>query len=140
VKAVLLIVHLIAIAMGTGMSISNYVNLRIAAAVSGEGRAGLALLRRELARIADILIAVIWITGLGLWGLLNSFGAPSQWFAAKLGFVVLLTFSHGMVRMTAGRITRTGDQSLLPRLQLFVSGVWLSALAAIALAVLAFER
>jgi uncharacterized membrane protein len=138
-KTFLLMTHLIAIAMGTGMSISNYVNLRIAARESGERRAGLALLRRELARIADIVIAVIWITGLGLWFLLYSGGIPNHWFLAKLGFVVLLTLCHGLTRMTAGRMARTGDQSLLPRLQLLVSGVWLSALAAIALAVIAFE-
>jgi|GEM_PF-3260041 len=137
-RTTLLIVHLIAIAMGVGMSISNQVNLRIAARESGERRVGLALLRRELARIADIVIAVIWITGLGLWFLVYSGGIPNHWFLAKLGFVVLLTLSHGLVRMTAGRMARSGDQSLLPRLQLFVSGVWVSALAAIALAVLAF--
>jgi len=34
---------------------------------------------------------------------------------------------------------RSGDQSLYPRLELFVSGVWMSALAAIIFAVLAFE-
>ena len=137
-RTTLLIVHLIAIAMGTGMSISNHVNLRIASGESGERRVGLALLRRELARIADIVIAVIWLTGLGLWWLVYSFGIPSHWFLAKLGFVVLLTLSHGLVRMTAGLMARTGDQSLLPRLQFFVSGVWVSALAAITFAVLTF--
>jgi hypothetical protein len=40
--------------------------------------------------------------------------------------------------MTAGRMMRTGDQSLYPRMELLVSGVWISALAAIILAVLAF--
>ena len=56
-----------------------------------------------------------------------------------LGFVVLLTVCHGLARMTAGRMVRTGDQSLYPRMELLVSGVWMSALAAIILAVLAFE-
>jgi hypothetical protein len=41
--------------------------------------------------------------------------------------------------MTAGRMMRTGDQSLFARMELFVSGVWMSALFAIILAVLAFE-
>jgi hypothetical protein len=54
-------------------------------------------------------------------------------------FVVLLTLCHGFARMTAGRMMRTGDQALYPRMELFVSGVWMSALAAIILAVLAFE-
>ena len=57
----------------------------------------------------------------------------------KIAFVVLLTLCHGLARMTAGRMMRTRDQSLYPRMELFVSGVWISALAAIILAVLAFE-
>jgi uncharacterized membrane protein len=136
-KTILLIAHLIAIAMGTGMSISNYVNLRVAKGVLGEGRKALAQLRGVIARIADIVIAVIWLTGIGLWWALPQ--APNSWFLIKIAFVVLLTVSHGLVRLTAARIKRTGDQSLMPRLEIFVSGVWLSALAAIILAVLAFE-
>lgn len=138
-KAILLIAHLMAIAAGTGMSISNFVNLRIAQRESGERRAGLALLRRQLARIADAVIAIIWLTGISLWWLLHSGETPNVWFVLKIGFVVLLTLCHGLARMTAGRMARTGDPSLLPRLELLVSGVWLSALAAITLAVLAFE-
>ena len=59
--------------------------------------------------------------------------------ASLIGFVVLLTICHGLARMTAGKMLRTGDQSLYPRMELLVSGVWMSALAAITLAVLAFE-
>lgn len=138
-KTFLLIAHLMAIAAGTGMSISNFVNLRIARRESGERRAGLALLRRQLARIADVVIAIIWLTGISLWWLLHSAETPSIWFVVKIGFVVLLTLCHGLARVTAGRMARTGDQSLLPRLELLVSGAWVSALAAIMLAVLAFE-
>jgi hypothetical protein len=139
VKTILLIAHLIAIATGTGMSISNYVNLRIAAGESGDRRAALALLRRVLARIADVVIAAIWLTGIGLWWMLPAPDRPNSWFVVKIAFVVLLTVCHGLARLTAGRMARSGDQSLLPRLELLVSGVWLSALAAITLAVLAFE-
>ena len=64
---------------------------------------------------------------------------PNVWFVVKIAFVVLLTLSHGLARMTAGRMMRTGDTSLYARMELFVSGVWMSALAAIILAVLAFE-
>jgi len=136
----LLIFHLILIAMGTGMSFANLVNLRIAAGETGDRFAALALLRRQLARIADVVIALIWATGLGLAYLLASAGAQiwSGWFVAKLAFVALLTLCHGLVRMTAGRMARTGDRSLLPRLQATVAGVFGSALAAIALAVAAF--
>ena len=138
-KIILLIAHLIAIATGTGMSIANYINIRVAAGETGDRRAALAFLRRILARIADIVILAIWITGLGLFYSLPPQDEPNSWFMVKIGFVVLLTLCHGLARMTAGKMMRSGDQSLYPRLELFVSGVWMSALAAIIFAVLAFE-
>lgn len=138
-KTILLIAHLIAIATGTGMSIANYINIRVASGEKDERRAALAYLRRVLARIADVVIAAIWITGIGLWSVLPAGDAPNSWFMVKIGFVIVLTLCHGLARMTAGRMMRSGDQTLHARLELLVSGVWISALAAIILAVLAFE-
>ena len=138
-KIILLIAHLLAIATGTGMSIANYINIRIAAGETGDRREALAFLRRILARIADIVILAIWITGIGLFYSLPPDGEPNSWFMVKIGFVLLLTLCHGLARMTAGRMIRTGDQSLYPRMELLVSGVWMSALAAIIFAVLAFQ-
>jgi uncharacterized membrane protein len=138
-KTILLIAHLIAIATGTGMSIANYINIRIASGEKGERREALAFLRRVLARIADVVILAIWITGIGLWTVLPPTDEPNTWFVVKIAFVLLLTVCHIMARVTAGRMARSGDPSLYPRMELFVSGVWLSALAAIILAVLAFE-
>ena len=139
-KTILLIAHLIAIATGTGMSIANYLNIRIAAGEKGERREALAFLRRTIARIADVVILAIWITGIGLWLNLPPTDELNSWFVVKIAFVVLLTLCHGLARMTAGRMMRSGDQSLYPRLELLVSGVWMSALFAIILAVLAFEN
>ena len=65
-KTILLIAHFIAIATGTGMSIANYINIRIAAGEKGDRRASLVYLRRTLARIADVVLLVVWITGIGL--------------------------------------------------------------------------
>ena len=138
-KTILLIAHLIAIATGTGMSIANYINIRVAAGEKGDRREALTFLRRILAKIGDVVILAIWITGIGLFFSLPPGDAPNSWFIVKIGFVVLLTLCHGLARMTAGRMMRTGDQSLYPRMELLVSGVWMSALAAITLAVLAFE-
>lgn len=138
-KTILLIAHLIAIATGTGMSIANYINIRVAAGETGDRRAALTFLRRVLAKIGDVVILAIWITGIGLFFSLPPQDEPNSWFIVKIGFVVLLTLCHGLARMTAGRMMRTGDQSLYPRMELLVSGVWMSALAAIILAVLAFE-
>ena len=138
-KIILLIAHLIAIATGTGMSIANYINIRIAAGEKGDRREALAFLRYILGRVGDVVLLAIWITGIGLFYSLPPQDEPNSWFMVKIAFVVLLTICHGLARMTAGKMMRTGDQSLYPRMELLVSGVWMSALAAIILAVLAFE-
>jgi hypothetical protein len=137
---ILLIAHLIVIAMGTGMSFSNFVNLRLAGGMTGEGAKALSRLRMVLARVADVVIALIWVTGFALLWARGSSGleALSGWFYAKLAFVVALTLCHGLARGFAGRMQRTGDMSLMGRVELAVAGVWLSALAAIVFAVLAF--
>lgn len=139
-RTVLLIAHLMAIAIGTGMSFGNYVNLRRAAGETGERAAALAGLRRIIGRVGDVVIALIWASGLALlWVWVAEGGpAPGGWFHAKLGFVVLLTICHGLARYTSGRMARGGNSALLGRVELFVAGIWLSALASIGLAVIAF--
>jgi uncharacterized membrane protein len=138
----LLMAHLILIAMGTGMSFSNFVNIRLSQGQSGDIAKGLSLQRRTIAQIGDVVIALIWVTGLSLLWTRNATLGPEQsgWFYAKIGFVILLTACHFMARRTAGTMVRTGNMSLLSRLELFAAGVWLSALASIILAVIAFER
>ena len=137
---VLLIAHLMAIAIGTGMSFGNYINLRLAAVETGERAAALAGLRRIIGRIGDVVITLIWITGLALlWHWVAQGGpSPGGWFHAKLVFVVLLTLSHAMARLTSGQMARSGNAALLGRVELFVAATWASALASILLAVLAF--
>ena len=139
-KTILLIAHLIAIATGTGMSIANYVNIRITANEKGDRRAALVYLRRQLAAFADLVIAMIWITGLALWWSLPPEVTPNSWIFVLLAFAVLMTVCHGLARMTGGRMVRSGDDSLYTRLEMLVSGVWMSMLAAIVFAVLAFEK
>lgn len=136
----LLVAHLMLIAVGTGMSFGNYLNLRIAAGLTGERAAGLALLRQTTGRIGDGVITLIWLTGLALWWTRAASGVPtaSGWFYTKLVFVILLTASHGLARHAARRMARTKDAALLGRIELYVAGVWLSALASILLAVMAF--
>jgi uncharacterized membrane protein len=88
-------------------------------------------------QFADVVIASIWATGLALlWGVRPEI---NSWFYVKIAFVVLLTVLHFLARSTAGRMSRTGNTALHGRLELLVSGVWISAFFAIALAVVAFE-
>ena len=136
----LLMTHLVLIAMGTGMSFSNLVNVRLSFGEQGERLKALGLQRRVIAQTGDGVITLIWVTVIGLMFTADAPGAlvANGWFQAKFAFVVLLTLNHFMARRTAGLLARSGDTALLPRLQMFVAGVWLSAVVAICLAVLAF--
>ncbi|NJM29425.1 MAG: hypothetical protein HC855_04320 [Rhizobiales bacterium] len=133
----ILILHIMVIALGTGLSFSNLVNTRLAEGKSGEMAKGLGLQRMTIAKIGDGVIALIWITGLALLWLRG--GVSDPWFHAKLAFVVLLTVSHAMARRTGGQLARTGNMALLSSLQLFIAGVFVSALASILFAMLAFH-
>ncbi|MFO1091019.1 MAG: hypothetical protein U1E46_15705 [Hyphomicrobiales bacterium] len=139
----LLMAHLILIATGTGMAFSNYINIRVAAGEKGERFAVLAYVRRTIGQIGDVVLTLIWITGIVLVWTRMSLGIyePSGWFYAKVAFVVLLTVCHFLARRTGGELARTGDRDrLYPRMELLTSGVWLCALAAIVLAVMAFDK
>src|SRR5687768_3303682 len=124
----LLMTHLVLIAMGTGMSFSNLVNVRLSFGQQGERFKALGLQRRVIAQIGDGVITLIWVTGIGLMFTADAPGAlaANGWFQAKFAFVVLLTLNHFMARRTAGMLARSGDTALLSRLQTFVAGVWLS--------------
>lgn len=138
-KTILLALHLMAVATGTGMSIANYVNIRIAAGEKGDRRASLVYLRRVLARFGDVVIAAVFATGIALY-----FAEPPRyemngWFVALLLSSAALLICHAGARMTASKMMASNDDSLYPRMEMLVSGVWLSALSSILFAVLAFE-
>ena len=134
----MLIMHLAFMALGIGMSCSNFVNTRLAAGQTGDIAKGLGLQRRTIASIGDSIIAAIWLSGFLLLQLRGSEGL-NNWFYAKIIFVVLLTLSHIMARRTGAEMMRSGNGAALWRLSLYVAGVWVSALIALALAVIAFN-
>ncbi len=138
-KTILLALHLMAVATGTGMSIANYVNIRIAAGEKGDRRASLVYLRRVLARFGDVVIAAVFATGIALYVAEPSQDAMNGWFVALLLSSAALLICHAAARMTASKMMANKDDSLYPRMEMLVSGVWLSALASILFAVLAFE-
>ena len=135
-RQALLSAHLILIALGTGMSFSQLVNIALAKTQSGDMAKGLGLQRRTITKIADMVIALIWVSGLALYA--NSGGVGSGWFHAKLAFVIALTASHFMARRTGGEMMRAGNAALIGKLNMFVAGVFGSAILAIICAVLAF--
>lgn len=134
---ILLALHLIVIALGVGLSASNFINTRLALGHGTDVAAGLSLQRRTIARFGDVVIALIWITGgLLLW--FNGVQGLPPAFHAKMAFVVALTVFHGLGRATAGRMARQPRADLLPRLSLFIGLGFASAVVALVCAVLAF--
>lgn len=134
----LVTLHLLVIALGIGFSTSNFINTRLALSQGPDVAKGLALHRSTIVRYADIVIALIWITGVWLWWM-RGFSSVGGAFHAKLTFVVLLTLFHGAVRAIGGRMQRTGNMALLPKLSLAVGGVALTAVAALVCAEIAFR-
>ena len=134
----MLIMHLAFMGLGIGLSCSNFVNTRLAAGKTGDVAIGLGLQRRTIASIGDTVITLIWLSGFLLLQLRDWEGL-NGWFYAKIAFVVLLTLSHIMARRTGAEMMRSGNGALLSRLSLYIAGVWVSALVALALAVMAFD-
>lgn len=139
-KLIVLMAHLILIAMGTGMSFSNLVNMRLSRTQTGDVAKGLQLQRRTIARIGDGVIAFIWLTGIALVLITIAQGGTvaSAAFTAKIAFVLLLTACHGMARVTARKLASKPDPALFARLEMLIGGVWVSAMMGIVLAVAAF--
>ena len=140
----LMALHIYALALGTGFSAANLVNLRLSLAADDPGRAALARLRLMLGRIGDGVIALIWLSGLALalrftGGDSTAASALPPAFHAKMLFVLTLTLCHAGSRWLGGRIMRTGRKELLPWLFRCTLGTHLSAVAAIALAIASFR-
>lgn len=131
----MLIMHLAFMALGIGMSCSNFVNMRLAVGQTGDIAKGLELQRRTVASIGDSIIAAIWLSGFLLLQL-RGWEGLNAWFNAKIAFVVVFTISHIMARRTEAKMMRTGNGATLARVSMYIAGVWVSALIALALAVL----
>lgn len=138
---ILLITHLLLIATITGMSFANFMNVRFARGQTGDAAVALQGLRRLMGMFGDMIVAGVWVTGLGLvWMHVSAGGgAFDAAFHVKMAFVILLTACHAMARRAGGQIARTGDyEAYLHKLELWLAGMWLAAFFVIVLAVLAF--
>ena len=140
----LLALHIYALALGTGFSAANLVNLRLARTADDSGRAALARLRLTLGRIGDGVVTLIWLTGLALAARFTggdgaAASALPAAFHAKMLFVLTLTLCHAGSRWAAGQVMRKGRKELMPWVFRCTLGTHISAVAAIALAVAAFR-
>jgi uncharacterized membrane protein len=138
IETVVILIHLLAIALGIGFSVLNFINTRLALGAGAEFAKGLALHRRTIGRFGDAVITLIWISGLLLLWLTWPLAVGGA-FHAKMLFVVLLTALHGYGRSLGETMRREASMAQLPKLSGVIGGVGFCAVAALLCAVLAFR-
>jgi uncharacterized membrane protein len=136
-NAVILALHLIAIAMGIGMTFSNLVNASLSLGNPAEFQKGLGLQRRMIGRIGDVVILSIWVTGgLALW--LRGHQGLGTAFSFKMAFVILLTIAHIRGRTLGERMRREAHLNHVKDQRNLMLAGWALAVAALVCAVITF--
>jgi uncharacterized membrane protein len=137
VNAVILALHLIAFAMGIGMTFSNLVNASLSLGNPAEFQKGLGLHRRMIGRIGDVVILSIWVTGgLALW--LRGHEGLGTAFVFKIAFVILLTIAHIRGRTLGERMRRESHLNHVKDQRNLMFAGWVLAVAALICAVITF--
>jgi uncharacterized membrane protein len=107
----LLIVHLLSLAAGAGVSVAGGIVGPYAATATPEGRRLLWAIQTKLSRVGSAAIVLLWITGLWmLFAKFGGFGGLPATFQVKLAFVVLITLAIGVLHVLMARSNRTGVQ------------------------------
>jgi hypothetical protein len=126
-------IHLLALAVALGGGVARLM-LMAAARRSDTGAGPFALPQRWLAHLTTGGVAVLWLTGLALWGIVYRFADLGPAFVMKLAAATLLLIlaSYGWGRMMTGRPPAP------PLAFSLVRGSVLTGVAAVLLAVSAF--
>jgi uncharacterized membrane protein len=130
---VLLIVHLLAMALGIGITFSNLINFRLLKSNTGDVAKGLNLQRGALHRYTDIAFVAIIVSG-GL--LLANLGSvANMWFHIKMAAVLVYIAGYVFARFTVMKIQTTGNTALVPRVKMAahiaISGAVLAVICAV---------
>lgn len=136
---VLLVIHFIGLTMGFSAGFGNMVIANLMAKGSPEDRKALSKFPPAIARIADIGLVLLWLSGLTLvfvkW---DGFGNMPGLFHAKLTAVVLMTlaigFTHSLTRKVAA-----GDPAAIAKAQAVGKVIFLLAVTIVILAVWTFN-
>lgn len=134
---VLLMLHFFGLAAGFAASIGNLVILRLSMSSPADAPV-LARVPPNLARVGQVGLALLWITGLIMvW----THGGPSNlpWaFWVKLLLVIGVTVGVVMLDLTLKRV-RSGDQEAAARLPLYGGITGAMLVLVVVFAVLAFD-
>jgi uncharacterized membrane protein len=133
---ILLTTHLLAMALGIGITFSNLVNFRLLKSHTGDVAKGLNLQRAAMHRYTDIAFVAILASG-GL--LLANLGSvASVWFHIKMAAVLVYIIGYVFARYTMTQIQKTGNVSLMPRVKMAAHVAISGAVVAVVCGVIAF--
>ena len=135
----LVVLHFLGLAMGFSTGFGNMVMAGIMAKATPDERRTLSKFPPAIARVGDIGLVLLWVTGLTLvfmkWG---GFGEMPGLFHAKLTAVVLMTLGIGFVHSQAKGIA-AGDPGSIARAQTAGKIIFVLAVTAVTLAVWTFN-
>jgi uncharacterized membrane protein len=136
---VLLVLHFLGLAMGFAAGFGNMVMAGLMAKASPDERRVLSRFPPAIARVGDVGLVLLWLTGLTLvfhkWG---GFGSMPGLFHAKLTTVVLMTLAIGFIHSQAKGIA-AGDPGAIRKAQATGKVVFLLAVTTVTLAVWTFN-
>ncbi len=125
--------------MGFATGFGNMIMAGIIAKATPEERRALMKFPPAIARVGDVGLVLLWLTGLTLvfvkWG---GFGNMPGLFHAKLTAVVLMTLLIGFVHSQAKGIA-AGDAAAIGRVEIAGKSIFLLAVTAVVLAVWTFN-
>ncbi|MBM3750826.1 MAG: hypothetical protein FJW21_06540 [Acidimicrobiia bacterium] len=135
----LVVLHFLGLAMGFSTGFGNIVMAGIMAKATPDERRTLAKFPPAIARVGDIGLVLLWVTGLVLvftkWG---GFGAMPGLFHAKLTAVVLMTLVSGFVHSQAKGVA-AGDPGAIAKAQAAGKVTFVLAVTIVTLAVWTFN-
>lgn len=135
---ILLILHLLAMALGIGITFSNLVNFRLVKSQSGDVAKGLNMQRVATHRYTDIAFVTILATGILMLANLGGNLGVSPWFHIKMAAVLVYVVGYVVARYTVMHIENGGDMALTKRIKMFAHIAITGAVLAVIFAVLAF--
>ncbi len=135
----LLIIHLLCIAFGMGISLSNIVGFRVAKGLGGDKALGIAAHRESLIPYGDIFYVLIIATGLGLWAAKYNMQVPSPWFHVKMAAVLVWFGGYILMRLRIRKFLSNRNMSLVPMIKTYAHVILTAAVVAVICAVMAFS-
>lgn len=136
---VLLVLHFLGLAMGLSAAFGNMTMAGLMVKATPDERRTLARFPAAIARVGDIGLLLLWLSGLTLvfvkW---NGFGNMPGLFHAKLTAVVLMTLAVGFRHSLAKKVA-AGDPAAIAKAQTTGKVGFLLAVTTVALAVWTFN-